>query len=295
MPQDEIAPRRRDLAGPIVVTISGVAVLALTAWTGGVVSPFLPLLPLPLLIASVTRRFLTILITGMVLACGVLVLPSPDAAGSRPALASLCVVAATVLSAVYAHWSRGASETGSVTPSEREGLLGMAYTDPMTGLFNFRKFRTYLDEELRRAARYGHSLSLILIDLDGFKGINDRYGHPAGDRVLAGAAAVIRATVRETDLPARYGGEEFVVVCPETTADEALRVAERIRIAIEAARYEVVPDERCAVTCSAGVASFPDHAHEEVGLIEAADAALYSAKYHGKNRAESPAKTRTPS
>src|SRR5207244_3840145 len=99
---------------------------------------------------------------------------------------------------------------------ERQRLLDLAYTDPMTGLYNFRKFRAHLDEEMRRASRYGHPLSLVIIDLDGFKEVNDRFGHPAGDQVLIACAAQIRSAVRQTDLPARYGGEEFVVVCPET-------------------------------------------------------------------------------
>jgi len=137
----------------------------------------------------------------------------------------------------------------------QEGLQGMAYTDGMTGLYNFRAFRTHLTDEMKRSVRYGRPLSLIILDLDEFKAINDRYGHPAGDQLLTGVANIVRSTVRATDLPVRYGGEEFAVICPETEAAEALVVAERIRTEVEAARFKLVQDETCAITISAGVAT----------------------------------------
>jgi diguanylate cyclase (GGDEF)-like protein len=165
-----------------------------------------------------------------------------------------------------------------------ENLRGLAFTDPMTELFNFRAFQTQLNEELRRAVRYERPLSLIIVDLDGFKQINDRYGHPAGDKLLEGVASILRANVRQTDLPARYGGEEFVVVCPETDHDEALVVAERIRKAVEAGRFRLVPDETSAITCSAGVATHAGSTPDAQALIQAADSALYRAKRSGKNR-----------
>ena len=168
----------------------------------------------------------------------------------------------------------------------QEGLQGMAYTDGMTGLYNFRAFRTHLTDEMKRSVRYGRPLSLIILDLDEFKAINDRYGHPAGDQLLTGVANIVRSTVRATDLPVRYGGEEFAVICPETEAAEALVVAERIRTEVEAARFKLVQDETCAITISAGVATYPDHANDEVRLLSLADTALYQAKRTGKNRVE---------
>jgi diguanylate cyclase (GGDEF)-like protein len=165
----------------------------------------------------------------------------------------------------------------------QEGLHNLAYTDPMTGLQNYRAFRSNLDDEWKRASRYRRPLSLILIDLDHFKDINDRYGHPAGDRLLAGLADILRDTVRETDVPARYGGEEFVVVCPETSEMDAEIVAERIRAAVESARFRIESRESTAITCSLGIATFPSNATTEEALIDAADAALYYAKRCGKN------------
>ncbi len=169
----------------------------------------------------------------------------------------------------------------------QEGLRNLAFSDPMTGLNNYRAFRMHLVDEWKRAVRYRRPLSIIILDLDGFKGINDRYGHPCGDRLLIALADTLRETVRETDVPARYGGEEFAVVCPETSGADALIVAERIRSAVEASRHQLAPDETTAITCSVGVATFPQHAESEATLIEAADAALYYAKRSGKNRVRS--------
>jgi len=169
----------------------------------------------------------------------------------------------------------------------QEGLHSLAYTDPMTGLQNYRAFRATLDDEWKRSVRYRRPLSVILIDLDGFKGVNDRYGHPAGDKLLAGIAGILQETVRETDIPARYGGEEFAVVCPETSHEDVDVVAERIRAAVERARFQLVADESTAVTCSVGIATYPSNATTEEALIDAADAALYFAKRCGKNTVRS--------
>jgi len=169
----------------------------------------------------------------------------------------------------------------------QEGLQNLAFTDQMTGLPNYRAFRTQLEDEWKRAIRYHRPLSLILLDLDRFKEVNDRYGHPAGDRLLEAVAEVLRETVRETDLPARYGGEEFAVICPEASEEDARIVAERLRSAMEAARFEVTPDESTAITCSIGLATHPAHASTEESLIDAADAALYCAKRSGKNTIKS--------
>src|SRR5579884_742451 len=167
---------------------------------------------------------------------------------------------------------------------QQERLHGMAYTDAMTGLKNYRAFRTQLDEEVRRATRYKHPLSLLLLDLDRFKQINDRYGHQMGDRLLAHLASVLRASLRDTDLPARYGGEEFVVLCPETGAADAALVAERIRQAVERTPFQDTQDGTIGVTVSIGVATYPVDAEDEANLLRLADMALYEAKRSGRNR-----------
>jgi diguanylate cyclase (GGDEF)-like protein len=166
----------------------------------------------------------------------------------------------------------------------QEGLEDLAFTDEMTRLYNFRFFRKSLEDELKRSARYHHPLAVILLDLDDFKTVNDRYGHEAGNRVLIQIAELLRRSIREADLAARYGGEEFVIVCPETHASEAEVVAERVRSAVAETRFDLGNGLSCAMTVSAGVSAYPGDAPDENALIQTADSALYEAKRAGKNR-----------
>ena len=185
------------------------------------------------------------------------------------------------------HWLN-AFARGLALPLERvriqEELAHLAYTDPMTGLANYRAFRRHLHDEINRAARYGHALSLLILDVDKFKRVNDQYGHPAGDEVLRHAARVVQKHLRSIDLPARYGGEEFAVVCPETEVGAALVLAERLRAALENAVCTLPCGETLRVTMSIGVSVFPNEAITELDFVATADAALYRAKEEGRNR-----------
>ena len=160
-----------------------------------------------------------------------------------------------------------------------------AVTDELTGLSNNRRFRELISKEAARAERFGHELSLIMLDIDDFKQINDTYGHLQGDEVLRMVGRVLHLESRGVDEPARYGGEEFAVALPETGLDGAVELAERIRVRIEA---EQVPRGDGAgavsVTASIGAASMRGSADGAEPLIAAADAALYEAKRTGKNR-----------
>jgi diguanylate cyclase (GGDEF)-like protein len=155
-----------------------------------------------------------------------------------------------------------------------------AVTDGLTGLFNHAYFLQTLRQEVLRSKRHGLKASLLLLDLDDFKDVNDQRGHVEGDRVLMKAAAIVRDSVREIDIAARYGGEEFAVLLPDTARLGAFVVAERIRARIEA-RFR---RKRPRVTVSGGLAIFPEDAGTPADLIVQADAGLYRAKAAGKNR-----------
>jgi two-component system, cell cycle response regulator len=155
----------------------------------------------------------------------------------------------------------------------------MAQTDELTGLGNRRAFQTALQQEVARATREGSELTLIMLDLDHFKLLNDVYGHLLGDEVLRKAGAALRSHCREFDTAARFGGEEFAVLLPACTTKESFSAAARLRQVIAELDFEV------PVTASAGIATFPTHADDAMSLLRAADDALYDSKRLGRNRA----------
>ena len=164
-------------------------------------------------------------------------------------------------------------------------LQAEARVDPKTGLFNARHFSAALTEELGRAQRFARPMSLIMADLDLLREINNTYGHLAGDAVLKGIADVFRAELRHYDVPARFGGEEFSILLPETSPEEALEIAERIRRAVADRRFDVeTSSEPIRATVSIGVSAYPKDAQDPNALIHQADLAVYRAKLQGRNR-----------
>jgi diguanylate cyclase (GGDEF)-like protein len=159
----------------------------------------------------------------------------------------------------------------------------LSVTDDLTHLYNSRYLNQVLRRETKRASRNGRPLSLLFIDLDGFKSINDRHGHLFGSRALVEAAAVIRGSARETDIVARFGGDEFALVLPDTGGEGAYAVGERIRERIAAHRFLVGDGLDIHLTASVGVATLPDVAASAEELVQAADAAMYVVKDRGKN------------
>jgi diguanylate cyclase (GGDEF)-like protein len=155
--------------------------------------------------------------------------------------------------------------------------------DDLTRLYNVRYLYQTLEGEIRRARRYGSAVSVVFMDLDGFKTINDAYGHRAGSATLTEVAQVIIRSVRESDFVARYGGDEFVLMLPETSSRSALQMAERVRKRIAGHRFKGGVGADIYLTASFGVASFPEHATQAEKLIELADAAMYEAKERSKN------------
>lgn len=167
---------------------------------------------------------------------------------------------------------------------QHERIRRQAVTDELTGLANRRRFLEQLRAEMQRARRYGHPLSLLMVDLDRLKEINDEHGHAAGDAMLRGVAQCLRTSVRITDVPARLGGDEFAVLMPETGKDAARRVAERIRAEVEGYRT-VVDGREIASTVSIGlICRDAGYLQDLPSLIHTADEALYKAKTSGRNR-----------
>ena len=191
---------------------------------------------------------------------------------------------------------RGKDELGRVTQAfnsmarslkeKEDKLIRETITDELTGLNNFRYFQTVLGTEVERARRYGKQLSILVVDIDHFKNYNDTHGHPMGNMVLKGVSSALKETLRNVDVLARYGGEEFVALLPETSKENAVRAAERVREAVAACEFpgaETQPEG--AITISVGGANFPDDAKVARDLLEKADKALYAAKHAGRNRA----------
>ena len=162
--------------------------------------------------------------------------------------------------------------------------LEMAVTDPLTGLHNRRYMAGQLEPLTQHAARGGAPASVLLLDIDHFKAINDTFGHDAGDEVLREFAVRLATNVRAVDLPCRYGGEEFVVIMPETRIEDAQRIAERIRAQIAGAPFRVLGGEALTVTISVGVAATGGEGDSPETLIKRADEALYNAKQSGRNK-----------
>ncbi|MFA4029860.1 MAG: hypothetical protein GDYSWBUE_001169 [Candidatus Fervidibacterota bacterium] len=166
-------------------------------------------------------------------------------------------------------------------------LQQAAHTDQLTGVYNRRYFDLVLKREYNRALRYSYPLSIIMIDLDNFKQCNDRFGHAAGDKVLAKVGEILRGNLRESDIPARYGGEEFVIILPHTPLTGAKVAAERIRKLVEQQKFSFGdPPVEYRATISAGVAALGPTIFEPADLVRAADEALLKAKAAGKNRVE---------
>jgi diguanylate cyclase (GGDEF)-like protein len=159
----------------------------------------------------------------------------------------------------------------------------LSVTDDLTQLYNSRYLSQVLRRETKRASRSGRPLSLLFIDLDGFKSVNDTHGHLAGSRALVEAAGVIRVSARETDIVARFGGDEFAIVLPDTGCDGALAVGDRVRERIAAHRFLQTEGLSINLTVSVGVATLPDVSISADGLIHAADNAMYWVKDRGKN------------
>ncbi|MDO8532365.1 MAG: diguanylate cyclase [Dehalococcoidia bacterium] len=182
----------------------------------------------------------------------------------------------------------GFDQMASAIQKLQEKTEQLATTDGLTGLYNRRFFDEALHREIQRARRLNYPVTLLFGDIDRFKDFNDRYGHLAGDVALRNVATVLRLAVREVDVVARYGGEEFTIIFPGCAYDDAGNVAEKLRSAVEQARFAIRPSDgqetEAGVTVSVGAAVYPDTATSAWDLVAQADAAMYQAKQAGRNR-----------
>jgi diguanylate cyclase (GGDEF)-like protein len=182
------------------------------------------------------------------------------------------------------HLEADLRDQGIVQEATHESLVRMAYLDHLTGLPNFRRLSERFKDEIKRATRYRRLLSLIMLDLDGFKEINDRFGHLAGNAALKHVAVALRAFMRETDVVGRYGGDEFMVLLPETARHTAEGLARAIQTLISTTPLPWPGNGPLPLTISSGMASFPRDAQTAESLMAEADGALYHAKRAGRNQ-----------
>ena len=188
---------------------------------------------------------------------------------------------AATLRALYVLLEPASVALNNAVQLERAEALSV--TDDLTQLYNSRFLNSVLRREAKRASRSGRPLSLVFVDLDGFKAVNDTYGHLFGSRALVEAAAVMKGSARETDIVARFGGDEFALVLPDTGREGACAVAERVRERIAAHPFLAGDGLDVRLTASVGVATLPDVAASADELVRAADQAMYQVKETGKN------------
>lgn len=281
---------------------SSFILLALALTTNGAQRPlwFLPVLTISLMglsgivntplqvskasiLAGSFATWTALLATVVVAAAGLAVIMAiEESARSR----GLAIVATAIMFAYVLGLSTvSLLRTSTIGSLERYAavLLRQSRTDPLTGLANRRAIFDVLGIELQRSARFNHSLSIGLIDLDDFKTINDTWGHPVGDLVLQQVARRLENELRQIDIVGRYGGEEFLMLLPETGIEGAWIAADRVLRSIREMPTQTGHGPK-SITVSIGLASFPEHGRTESDLLAAADAALYAAKHAGKDR-----------
>ena len=247
--------------------------------TGRLESPLLNLYLLVVITTALTQsKAATLLQTALIGAC-YLWLAFPVESGDAPVyLARVAAHLAPVLLLAYV--------TTMLSSDIRRALVhirDLSQTDELTGVLNMRAFTAVAQRVARQALRYSHPYTVLMIDCDNLKSVNDRHGHQAGSRLLKMLVQCIQSQSRETDIIARYGGDEFIVLLPETTAAGAENLAARLRDRVENAVI-AMGEEKIGTTVSIGIASYPEHAADFDSVVEHADQALYKSKTAGKNR-----------
>ena len=265
------------------ISIETLGMVAFVTWvlafTEGLMSPLLNAYLLPVITAALTLgKLATLGIVGLVAACYIYL--AGDVPGEILTLRFAGAFAAQLAPVLLVAYITTMFSADIRYGLQRAKLL--SETDDLTGLFNTRGFAIAANRLFAQAMRYDRGASVLMIDSDRLKNVNDSAGHDAGNRLLRQLAHAIQAELRFTDVPARYGGDEFIVLLPETPAKGALEVAERIRRAVAETPLEI-EGRRVAHTISVGVACFPEDGRTLDALASRADRALYQAKEQGRN------------
>jgi len=259
-----------------------IAFITATLWqTGMVESPLLNLYLLVIIACAITLgKVMTLLEVALIASCYLFM-------GSRTYAGGIFLAGTfTTLMARFSPFLLVAYVTSMLASDLRRAkrkITVLSQTDDLTGLLNMRAFNLILQQETAKAARYSHPFTVLMIDVDNLKSVNDHYGHMAGSRLVRSIADSLRNSIRSCDVLARYGGDEFVILMPQTSSAHASAIAERIRKAVYSTSLEV-QGRRLASSISIGFASFPDCVDEADRVLEKADVALYNSKRTGRNR-----------
>lgn len=256
-------------------------ITALLWFTGEVESPLLNLYLLVIIACAMTLgKVMTLLEVGLVAVCYLFM-------GYHTYAVEIFAPATfTLLMAKFSPFLLVAYVTSMLASdikAAKNKITIMSQTDELTGLLNMRAFNIILEKEIASAARYSTPYTVLMIDVDGLKQVNDHYGHTAGSQLVRTVGTTLRQCVRSSDVLARYGGDEFVILMPQTSTEDALNAAERIRTTIDMNSFDM-HGKRIRATVSVGIASYPDCVADAEYVLEKADVALYKSKHSGRNR-----------
>jgi diguanylate cyclase (GGDEF)-like protein len=277
LPPESLGTAKFVVEGSVAITFVTLLVLL----TGGADSPFFYAYPLIVAGAALVVTPRTTFILAAIASLGYVAAALAAPNGSPPTTATIAIVGINLTALILLAYV--AMVVAREQRRTRDAAIRLSTIDSLTGLFNRAVFFAAVEREIARCARSGRGFCLVMMDLDGLKAVNDRFGHFVGDKVLRGVGDVIQGGVRRIDTPARYGGDEFVVLLPETDPTGAFVVAEKIRQ--EVAELAFIGSERDVRTSlSVGVVAYPDDGQTADELMISADQAMYASKRQGKNR-----------